>query len=82
MRKGKRKSDKTQPDISKFLSKDGTSGSKIAKSSSNDTVYQYCLSLSNNNSETLEKLEEGQTEIETENSVNPEQAKSQVTATG
>ena len=39
-----------------------------------------CLSLSNiDNNETLEKPEE--TEKETENSVNPEQANSQVTAT-
>jgi hypothetical protein len=71
---GKRKikksdSENAQPGISKFFPKAGPSNSKSSKTSSVDTVSQYCLSLNNN--ENLEKPEE--TEIETENSV-PEAA--------
>ena len=82
MSKRKIDSEKKQPGISKFFAKAEarSSSSKCSKSSS--AVDMYCLSLSNKN-QILEKPEEDETEaeIETENLVKPEQAKSQVTAT-
>ena len=75
-------SEKKQPGISKFFAKAeaGFSSSKCSKSSSAvDTVCHFRIS----NNQILEKPEEDETEaeIETENLVKPEQAKSQVTAT-